>query len=77
MTVIPHTELDPDVLKALLEEFVTRDGAVQGHHDRTVDERAASLLKQLQSGRVAIIFDEDSETCTIVPSENLPNGSKH
>jgi uncharacterized protein len=72
MILIPHTQLDAKTLAALIEEFVTRDGAVQGHHDRTSAQRVDSVLKQLQSGKVAIVFDETDEMCTIVPAESLP-----
>jgi uncharacterized protein YheU (UPF0270 family) len=72
MILIPYTQLDPQTLNSLIEEFVTRDGAVQGHHDRAAAQQVNSVLKQLHSGRVSIVFDEAEGTCTIVPSETLP-----
>jgi uncharacterized protein YheU (UPF0270 family) len=74
MLVIPYTELDPKIVTALVEEFVTRDGAVHGHHDRAMEERVSSVLSQLKSRKVVIVFDEASESCTIVPSDQLPKG---
>ena len=74
MIQIPHAQLDPSTLAALIEEFVTRDGAVQGHHDRPTAQRIESVMKQLQSGKVAIVFDEKDESCTIVPTETLGAG---
>jgi uncharacterized protein YheU (UPF0270 family) len=72
MTIVPHDRLDPDVLHALIEEFVTRDGAVQGHTETPVSQKMAAVLRQLKSGNVMIVFEEASESCTIMPKENLP-----
>jgi uncharacterized protein YheU (UPF0270 family) len=72
MILVPHTQLDPQTLNALIEEFVTRDGAVHGHADRSAGDRVDSVLRQLRAGMVAIVFDETEETCTIVRKENLP-----
>jgi len=69
--LIPYQELQADTLRALIEEFVTRDGAVQGHHDTPMDQKIALVMKQLKSGEVAIVFDPDDETCTIVPKNTL------
>jgi uncharacterized protein YheU (UPF0270 family) len=74
MIRVPYDQLDPQTLAALIEEFVTRDGAVQGHQDRSNAQRIESVMKQLQSGKVVIVFDEADESCTIVSSEKLPPG---
>ena len=67
--IIPHDALAPDTLNALIEEFVTRDGAVQGHAETPVPARIAAVKCQLQSGNAVIVFDEETETCTIVPKD--------
>ncbi len=72
MTIVPHTALGPDVLIALIEEFVTRDGAVHGHADHSASQRVELIRSQLESGLVKIVFDEENETCTIVPAKSLP-----
>jgi uncharacterized protein YheU (UPF0270 family) len=69
--IIPHDQLDPQTLLALIEEFVTRDGALHGHADTPVQEMVASVLAQLRSGRAVIVFDEDAQTTTIIVKENL------
>jgi uncharacterized protein YheU (UPF0270 family) len=72
MTIVPYEQLEPDVLNALIEEFVTRDGAVQGHTETPIAQKMAAVLRQLKSGTAMIVFDEVSESCTIMPKENLP-----
>jgi uncharacterized protein YheU (UPF0270 family) len=72
MTIVPHDRLAQDVLDALIEEFVTRDGAVQGHIETPISQKMAAVLRQLKAGMAVIVFDEASESCTIMPKEDLP-----
>jgi len=69
--IIPHDQLEPSTLTALIEEFITRDGAVHGQQDDVaLDAKAATVLLQLQNGSAVIVFDEEAETCTIVRRED-------
>ena len=72
--IVPHDQLRPETLLALIEEFVTRDGAVQGHIETPVLEQIAAVRRQLDEGTVQIVFDEESETCTILVSD--PNETR-
>jgi len=45
---IPHTKLSPEALKAVVQEFVTRDGTDHS----SVEPRIKSVLRQLEAGRV-------------------------
>ncbi len=58
---IPHEHLSPIALRAVVSEFVTRDGT-----DHTnVEERIAAVLKQLDQGTAVIFFDPDDKSCNI------------
>jgi uncharacterized protein YheU (UPF0270 family) len=60
---ISHTLLSPKALRGIVQEFVTRDGT-----DLTsVEKRIEAVLRQLSAGRVEIHFDEETETCNILP----------
>ncbi len=59
---IPYTELAPATLRAIVEEFVTRDGTDQS----SVERRVESVLEQLQVGCVELHFDNQTKTCNIV-----------
>lgn len=67
--IVPHDELQPDTLKALIEEFVTRDGAVHGHTDQPTDRQIEQVMRQLKAGHAVIIFDEEDESCSILTKE--------
>lgn len=72
---IPHTQLSSAALRAVVEEFVTRDGT-----DHTsVERRIQKVLRHLDAGRVELHFDDTTETCNILVAENgenLPEGDE-
>jgi uncharacterized protein YheU (UPF0270 family) len=60
--LIPHSQLSPATLRAVVEEFVTRDGTDHS----LVERRIEAVLRQLDAGLVALHFDEVSESCNIL-----------
>lgn len=72
--IVPYTELQPETLQALIEEFITRDGSVQGHHDTPPEKQIAAVMAQLKSGDAVIEFDPDDETCTISTKRKIGRG---
>ena len=65
---IPHQELKPEVLRAIIEEFVLQEGTDYGHQEVSLEEKVAQVLRQLDNGKAVILFDQKEETCTIVAS---------
>jgi hypothetical protein len=63
---VPHGQLAPEVLRRLVEEFVTRDGTDYGAIERTLAEKVAAVMHQLDAGKVAIVVDAERETIDIV-----------
>ncbi len=63
---IPHTNLSPAALRAVVQEFVTRDGTDYS----SVERRIENVLRLLEAGRVALHFDVQTETCNIVTVED-------
>lgn len=59
---IPHAQLSAIALRAVVQEFVTRDGTDHS----SIKLRIASVLRQLDAGLVELHYDEPSETCNIV-----------
>lgn len=62
---VPHDQLQPDTLRALIESFVTREGTDYGTREFSIDEKIAHVMRQLQRGEAAIFWDPDSESCNI------------
>jgi uncharacterized protein YheU (UPF0270 family) len=63
---VPHARLAAEVLRRLVEEFVTRDGTDYGATERTLAEKVALVMRQLETGEVAIVVDVERETIDIV-----------
>jgi len=61
--LIPHQQLSPPALRAIVSEFVTRDGTDHS----AVEPRIETVLRQLDSGRAQLHFDEVTESCNILP----------
>lgn len=63
---VPYVQLAPELLRRLIEEFVTRDGTDYGAVERTLGEKVAAVVQQLEAGEVAIVVDVEHETIDIV-----------
>ncbi len=64
--IIPHTAVPSDVLRAVIEEFVTREGTEYGTTDFSLESKVAAVLAQLEQKKVFLVFDAASETCDFV-----------
>ena len=67
--LVPPGRLQPDVLQALLEEYINRDGTDYGARELTQEEKVARLRAQLDSGDLRILYDADSEQWDVVPKD--------
>ena len=67
MIEIPLSHLDEEILQAVIEEFITREGTDYGQQEISLAQKAAQVRKQLETGLAVIVFDEASETTGIVP----------
>ena len=62
---IPHTQLSSVALRAVVEEFVTRDGTDHS----LVEQRMADVIRQLDAGSIELQFDAETATCNILPCQ--------
>jgi len=63
--------LSEEAFAGLVEEFVTRDGTDYGAVERSVEEKAADVRRQLRTGEARIFFDPETESVNIVLSRDL------
>jgi uncharacterized protein len=61
---IPHRCLTSEVLRAIVAEFVTRDGTDHS----SVEQRIELVLRQLDVGCAELHFEEETATCNILPT---------
>lgn len=64
---VPHTELDPEILRAVIEAFVLREGTDYGEHEFPLDQKVSKVMRQLERGEAQILFDPETESVAIVP----------
>ncbi len=67
---IPYKQLSSEALQGVIEEFVTRDGTDYGEYEISLETKISQVLKHLKSGKAVIVFDQKSETCTILKSND-------
>ena len=67
---IPYDQLNPETLNGVIEEFVTRDGTDYGEIEVSLDTKISQVLGQLKSGKAVIVFDQGTETCNILKSDD-------
>jgi hypothetical protein len=64
---IPHLQLSPTALRAVVEEFVTCDGT----DNSSVEQRIELVLRQLDVCDVELHFEQETETCNILPVNDV------
>lgn len=63
---IPAERLPAETLRALIEEFVTRDGTDYGRSEKSTDQKVEDVMRQLRRREVKIVFDPETQTANIV-----------
>jgi uncharacterized protein YheU (UPF0270 family) len=66
--IIPHQMLSPDALRGVIEAFVTREGIDYGAQEVPLETKVLQVQQQLEAGTAVIVYDEDTESCTIQPT---------
>jgi uncharacterized protein YheU (UPF0270 family) len=72
LLVIPHTELSGDLLQAVIESFVLREGTDYGERELTLEEKVARVVRQLERGRAQILFDQETQSVDVVVAAHSP-----
>ena len=67
--IIPPDTLQPETLRALIKEFILREGTNYGLKEYTLEEKVAQIQKQLNRKEVFIVFDSEEETFNIVSKD--------
>ena len=63
---VPYTELPADLLQAVIESFVLREGTDYGEREFSLQDKVARVVAQLKRGEAKITFDPGSDSVSIV-----------
>ena len=65
---IPWDSLSETALRGIVEEFVTREGTEYGARPVSLHEKRRAVLRQLEAGEVLITFNDEDQTCSLIPA---------
>ena len=71
MIEIPLERLSAEILTAIIEEFILREGTDYGVQEASMDSKIAQVQRQLVCGDVLITFDPLTENCTLLTKHQL------
>lgn len=63
---IPHAALPAEVLRAVVEAFVLREGTDYGEKEVSLERKVADVLRQINIGEARIVFDPSSQSVDVV-----------
>ena len=64
--VVPHRELNGELLRAVIESFVLREGTDYGEQELSLDQKVTGVIRQLERGEAQIVFDPQTESVHVV-----------
>ena len=69
--VIPANRLDPETLRVIIGEFITRDMPEDCSTEVPIDVKVAQVMEQLRKGLIEIRYDVDAESCGLFENEQI------
>jgi hypothetical protein len=66
---VPHTALAHDLLHAVIESFVLREGTDYGERELALEDKVQRVLRLLERGEARIVFDPRTESVAVVTKE--------
>lgn len=67
--VVPLDRINPETLRKMVEEFVTREWSELSDAGYTFEDKIEQVIRQLKDGSANVVFDLLSETFNIIPHE--------
>jgi uncharacterized protein len=63
---VPWDRINPETLRNLMEEFVTREWSELADACYSLDDKVEHVMRQLRGKRAKVVFDLTTGTCNIV-----------
>ena len=68
---VPHGDIPTDTLRAIVEDFCTRDGTDYGEAELSLTQKVSMLMRQLENGDAHILFEATTGSLRIVTKTEL------
>ena len=66
---VPFQDINPETLRNMIEEFVSRDGSDWGESGGSMEAKIEQVLRQFKAGKIKVAFDLTSQTANIVTKD--------
>lgn len=76
MIEIPSERLSRDILGAVIEEYILREGTDYGVQEASLESKIKQVHRQIIQGDVLISFDPVTENCTLLTRNQFNRYSK-
>ncbi|WIO75638.1 YheU family protein [Porticoccaceae bacterium LTM1] len=70
---IPPERLSPEVLEAVIVEFISREGTDYGVSEVSLETKVEQVKRQVQRGEVVVTFDPETESCNLLTRREFLN----
>ena len=64
---LPLDRINPETLRKMVEEFVTREWSELADSEYTLAEKVDQVLRQLKDHRARLVYETTTETWNIIP----------
>ena len=71
--ILPHQRRSPEAVQGVIAAFVTREGTDDGTQAVSLATTVWQVRRQLDAGTAVLVYDADTESCTIQPTNELPD----
>lgn len=69
--IVPLSEIRPELLDAIIEQFVLGEGTDYGERAYTLAEKVAQVRAQLEAGEAFVVYSQVHETVHIMSRSEL------
>ena len=76
MIEIPFQRLGDEILQAIIEEFILREGTDYGAYEADFESKVVQVHKQLAAGDIVITFDPKTENCTLLTRQQFQHNKR-
>jgi uncharacterized protein YheU (UPF0270 family) len=66
---VPHTALARDLLRAVIESFVLREGTDYGERELSLEDKVRRVVRLLERGDARIVFDPRTDSVDVVTKD--------
>lgn len=67
--IIPYQELQADTLRAIIEEYISREGTDYGTQEYTMEQKVRQVMQQLERGDIVLNYDAEAQSCDLASAE--------